>query len=109
MIEMVPVQPGPTVHISSTPPAMRTAFTKFEYARTGDFYLGVNLDGPARETCRSGQWYFPGIADAAGATIVHLPATPACRRLINPPRAAERRIIEGVVGMAGLAGQRELG
>jgi len=98
MIEMVPVQPGPNgSHIEQATSAADGLY-EFEYARTGDFYLGVNLDRPASRDMPYGQWYFPGTADAGGATIVHLPATPGVQTFdLILPEPQKDRIIEGVV------------
>lgn len=98
MIEMVPAHPGP----SGSPIEQATSdvdgLYEFEYLRTGDYYLGVNLDRPSSPDMPYGQWYFPGIADPAGATIVHLPETPGVQTFdLILPEPQKDRIIEGVV------------
>jgi len=98
MIEMVPTQSGPNgAHIEQATSDVDGLY-EFEYVRTGDFYLGVNLDRPASPGMPYGQWYFPGIADPAGATIVHLPEAPGVQRFdLILPEPQKDRIIEGVV------------
>ena len=76
MIEMVPVHPGPNGSSIEQATSDVDGLYEFEYLRTGDFYLGVNLDRPSSPDMPYGQWYFPGTTDPAGATIVHLPETP---------------------------------
>ena len=51
-----------------------------------------------RRTCRTDNGNFPGIADPAGATIVHLPVTPGVQTFdLILPEPQKDRIIEGVV------------
>jgi len=47
MIEMVPVYPGPIGSSIEQATSDVDGLYEFEYVRTGDFYLGVNLDRPA--------------------------------------------------------------
>ena len=98
MIEMVPVHPGPYGLQIEQAASDVDGLYEFEYVRTGDFYLGVNLDRPPSRDMPYGQWYFPGTADPAGATIVHLPETPGVQTFdLILPEAQKDRIIEGVV------------
>ena len=98
MIEMVPVHPGPNGSSIEQATTDMGGLYEFEYLRTGDFYLGVNLDRPASRDMPYGQWYFPGTADPAGATIVHLPETPGVQTFdLILPEPQKDRVIEGVV------------
>ena len=97
MIEMVPVHPGPNGSEIARATSDVEGLYEFEYVRTGDFYLGVNLDRPSPDL-QYGQWYFPGTADPAGATIVHLPETPGVQTFdLILPEPQKDRIIEGVI------------
>src|SRR5258708_14758490 len=75
MIEVLPAHPGP----NDSPIAHDSATTdvdgqyEFEYLRTGDYYLGVNLDRPPFRENPYARWFFPGTEEPARATIVHLP------------------------------------
>jgi hypothetical protein len=100
MIEMVPAHPGP----DDSPIAQNYATSdldghyEFEYLRTGDFYLGVNLDHPPSPENPYARWFFPGTEEPAGATIVHLPETPGVQTFdLILPEPQKDRIIEGVV------------
>jgi len=98
MIEMVPVHPGPDGSSIEQATSDVDGLYEFEYLRTGDFYLGVNMDRPSSPEMPYGQWYYPGTADPAGATIVHLPATPGVQTFdLFLPEPQKDRIIEGVV------------
>jgi len=98
MIEMVSVHPGPYGLQIEQATSDVDGLYEFEYVRTGDFYLGVNLDRPPSRDMPYGQWYFPGTADPAGATIVHLTETPGVQTFdLILPEAQKDRIIEGVV------------
>jgi hypothetical protein len=98
MIEMIPAHPGPNGSSIEQATSDMDGLYEFEYVRTGDFYFGVNLDRPSSPDMPYGQWYFPGTADPAGATIVHLPETPGAQTfdLILPEKQKDR-VIEGVV------------
>jgi hypothetical protein len=97
-IEMVPVHPGPNGSEAERATSDVDGLYEFEYVRTGDFYLGVNLDRPSSPDLQYGQWYFPGTADPAGATIVHLPETPGVQTFdLILPEPQKDRIIDGVV------------
>ena len=100
MIEMVPAHPGP----NDSPIAQDCAISdldghyEFEYPRTGDYYLGVNLDRPPSLENPYARWFFPGTEEPAGATIVHLPETPGVQRFdLILPEPQKDRIVEGVV------------
>jgi hypothetical protein len=98
MIDMVPVHPGPYGASIEQATSDVDGMYEFESVRTGDFYLGINLDRPASPEMPYGQWYFPGAADPAGATIVHLPETPGVQTFdFILPEPQKDRIIEGVV------------
>jgi hypothetical protein len=98
MIEMVSVHPGPYGSWIEQGISDVDGLYEFEQVRTGDFYLGVNLDRPASPDMPYGQWYFPGTADPAGATIVHLPGTPGVQTFdLILPEPQKDRIVEGVV------------
>ncbi len=99
-IEMIPAHPGP----NASPVAENYATSdldghyEFEYLRTGDFYLGVNLDRPPSPENPYARWFFPGTKEPAGATIVHLPETPGVQTFdLILPEPQKDRIIEGVV------------
>ncbi len=99
-IEMVLASPGP----NDLPIAQDTAITdqegryRFERLRTGDFYLGVNLDRPPSGENPYSRWFFPGDEEQVGATIVHLAATPGVQTFdLVLPEPQKDRIIEGVV------------
>jgi len=97
-LEMVPVHPGPNGSEAERATSDVDGLYEFEYVRTGDFYLGVNLDRPSSPDLPYAQWYFPGTADPAGATIVHLPETPGVQTFdLILPEPQKDRIIEGVV------------
>jgi hypothetical protein len=100
MIEMVPAHPGP----DDSPIAQEYATTdldghyEFEYLRTGDFYLGVNLDRPPSLENPYARWFFPGTGETVGATIVHFEKTPGVQTFdLILPEPQKDRIIEGVV------------
>jgi len=99
VIEMVPAHPGPNDLI-----AQDSAISdldgryEFEYLRTGDYYLGVNLDRPASLENPYARWFFPGTEEPAGATIVHLLENPGVQTFdLILPEPQKDRIIEGVV------------
>jgi hypothetical protein len=97
-IEMLPVHPGPNGSGIEQATSDVDGLYEFEQVRTGDFYLGINLDRPASPDMPYGQWYFPGTADPAGATVVHLPETPGVQTFdLILPEPQKDRIIEGVV------------
>jgi hypothetical protein len=99
MIEMLPARPGP----NESPDAQsvtsdRDGHFEFEYLRTGDYYLGVNLDRPPSLENPYARWYFPGTEAPAGATVVHLPETPGVQTFdLILPEPQKDRTIEGVV------------
>jgi len=100
MVEMVLANPGP----NEASAARNYATTdldgnyEFESLRTGDFYLGVNLDHPASVESPYARWFFPGIEDSVGATIIHLPAAPDEQTFdLILPEPQKDRIIEGTV------------
>ena len=70
----------------------------FEYLRTGDYYLGINLDRPPSRENPYARWFFPGTEDQSKATILHLAETPGVQELdLTLPDPQQDRIIEGVV------------
>jgi len=100
MVEMVPMHSGP----NASPIADDYATSdvdghyEFEYLRTGDFYLGVNLDRPPSLENPYARWFFPGTEDSAGAIIVHLPESAGVQTFdLILPEPQKDRIIEGVV------------
>jgi Carboxypeptidase regulatory-like domain len=98
LIEMVPVHPGPYGSSAEQATTDPDGHYEFKYLRTGDYYLGVNLDRPPTRENPYASWFFPGAADAAGATIVHLEETPGVQTFdLILPQPQQDRIIEGVV------------
>ena len=100
MIEVLPAHPAP----NDSPIAHDSATTGddgrylFEYLRTGDYYLGINLDRPPSRENPYARWFFPGTEDQSKATIVHLAETPGVQELaLTLPDPQQDRIIEGVV------------
>jgi hypothetical protein len=100
MIEILPAHPAP----NESPIAHDSATTGddgrylFEYLRTGDYYLGINLDRPPSRENPYGRWFFPGTEDRSKATILHLAETPGVQELdLTLPEPQQDRIIEGVV------------
>ena len=97
IIEMVPAHPGPNGSPIQQATSDVDGLYEFEYLRTGDYYLGVNLDRPPSPDMPYGQWYFPGTADPAAAIVVHLPETPGVQTFdLILPEPQKDRIIEGV-------------
>ncbi len=97
MIEVLPAHPGP----NDSPIAHDSATTdvdgqyEFEYLRTGDYYLGVNLDRPPFRENPYARWFFPGTEEPARATIVHLPEAPGVQAFdLILPEPQKDRIIE---------------
>ncbi len=86
MIEMVPAHPGPNDSpIAHYATSDLDGHYEFEYLRTGDFYLGVNLDRPPSVENPYARWFYPGTEEPAGATIVHLPETPGVQTPAGRP------------------------
>jgi hypothetical protein len=98
MIEMAPAHPGPNGSSAEQATSDADGLYEFEYLRTGDYYLGVNLDRPPSPEMPYGQWYFPGTTDPFAAAIVHLAETPGEQTFdLILPEPQKDRIIEGVV------------
>ena len=98
MIVMLPTHPGPYGSLVEQATSDADGLYEFEYLRTGDYYLGVNLDRPPSPDMPYGQWYFPGTAEPGAATIVHLPETPGVQTFdLILPEPQKDRVIEGVV------------
>jgi hypothetical protein len=100
MVEVLPAHPAP----NDSPIAHDSATTGddgrylFEYLRTGDYYLGINLDRPPSRENPYGRWFFPGTEDQSKATILHLAETPGVQELdLTLPDPQQDRVIEGVV------------
>ena len=100
MVEMISAHPAS----NGSPNTQDSATTdpdghyEFEYLRTGDYYLGVNLDRPPSRENPYARWFFPGAGESAGATIVHLEETPGVQTFdLILPEPQQDRVIEGVV------------
>jgi hypothetical protein len=99
-IEVLPAHPGPNdspIAHDSAPTDADGNYT-FEFLRTGDYYLGVNLDRPPSRENPYARWFYPGVEDPGRATIVHLPETPGVQEFdLTLPEPQKDRVIEGVV------------